>query len=245
MKRSARYLAVLVLALGIGIPAVLAHTGAFTDVPHGAAFHDEINAIKTAGITTGCGATTYCPEQSVRRDAMAAFMKRGFGSVDRESAIGSLPIPEGATIVDSTNVAVPGASIAGAVQFVKIDAKVEVAVSGTVCDCEFVLFLSDINGATSDGSLFQTNASSVTTQTMTDSWVFEAPPGLQQYFLFALATDNNPGTNLEFNTAYVRLISTTYPFGSLAPTALSTNSSSSRTSRIDEADIREAIRKAR
>lgn len=76
-------LGMIVMVLAILPVSVLAHTGSFTDAPHGTPFHDEMNAIKAAGITSGCNVdgTLYCPTESVRRDAMAAFMHRGFGRI--------------------------------------------------------------------------------------------------------------------------------------------------------------------
>jgi hypothetical protein len=57
----------------------------FTDVPTSHPFHDAISVIKVAGITAGktCQPPgtppTYCPSEPVTREAMAAFMRRGFG----------------------------------------------------------------------------------------------------------------------------------------------------------------------
>ena len=75
-------LAMLVLA----VPVALA-SDAFTDVPGSHLFHDEITAIKNAGITTGCTATTYCPDASVTRGQMAAFMTRGYGRVASNNVV--------------------------------------------------------------------------------------------------------------------------------------------------------------
>ena len=46
----------------------------FADVPISSPFHDDILAIATAGITSGCGGGNYCPSSPVRRDQMAAFL---------------------------------------------------------------------------------------------------------------------------------------------------------------------------
>jgi hypothetical protein len=48
----------------------------FADVSSSSAFFDYINALKDAGITTGCGGNNYCPNQNVTRDQMAAFIVR-------------------------------------------------------------------------------------------------------------------------------------------------------------------------
>jgi hypothetical protein len=48
----------------------------FTDVPTGSSIHDDVEAIANAGVTTGCTATTYCPNDPVTRGQMAQFMNR-------------------------------------------------------------------------------------------------------------------------------------------------------------------------
>jgi IPT/TIG domain/S-layer homology domain len=49
-------------------------TGAFSDVPCPSTFADWIEALAAEGITGGCGAGTYCPQNPVRRDQMAVFL---------------------------------------------------------------------------------------------------------------------------------------------------------------------------
>ena len=40
---------------------------------------DSINRIFEAGITTGCGGSSFCPNLDVRRETMAAFLHRALG----------------------------------------------------------------------------------------------------------------------------------------------------------------------
>jgi hypothetical protein len=66
-------------ALVLMIPlAAHAATSLFTDVSDSSIFVDDINWMKTAGITNGCNSagTEYCPEENVTRQQMAAFMHR-------------------------------------------------------------------------------------------------------------------------------------------------------------------------
>jgi hypothetical protein len=49
----------------------------FTDVPFGSFGFDWIQRMKVDNITTGCTATTYCPDSSVLRQDMAIFLMRG------------------------------------------------------------------------------------------------------------------------------------------------------------------------
>ena len=49
-------------------------SGAFSDVPCPSTFADWIEALAAEGITGGCGAGIYCPQNPVRRDQMAVFL---------------------------------------------------------------------------------------------------------------------------------------------------------------------------
>ena len=51
----------------------------FTDVPTGHAFFQEIEALAASGVTTGCGAGSYCPDGFVTRGQLAAFLARALG----------------------------------------------------------------------------------------------------------------------------------------------------------------------
>ncbi len=46
---------------------------------NGRTFEDDINALRKAGITTGCDATHYCPTAKVSREQMAGFLHRALG----------------------------------------------------------------------------------------------------------------------------------------------------------------------
>jgi hypothetical protein len=48
----------------------------FTDVPPSHKFYEDIIYIFDAGITTGCTATTFCPQTTVTRGMMATFLSR-------------------------------------------------------------------------------------------------------------------------------------------------------------------------
>lgn len=54
-------------------------TTSFTDVPLGHPFHREVEALVAAGITGGCGGSNYCPNASVTRGQMAAYLARALG----------------------------------------------------------------------------------------------------------------------------------------------------------------------
>jgi hypothetical protein len=73
---SRRLLALGLLAVMVSGPTVVLASHTFTDVPNTNTFHTNIANIAGAGITTGCGATTYCPDAFVTREQMAAFLNR-------------------------------------------------------------------------------------------------------------------------------------------------------------------------
>jgi hypothetical protein len=50
----------------------------FTDVPASSPFCKHAHFLWARGIISGCGATTYCPNDLVTRDAMARFLTNGF-----------------------------------------------------------------------------------------------------------------------------------------------------------------------
>jgi hypothetical protein len=66
---------------------------AFNDVPTTNFAFDYINAIKDAGITTGCGTPgNYCPSQNVTREQMAAFIIRA--AEGEPAACTTAPFPD-------------------------------------------------------------------------------------------------------------------------------------------------------
>jgi hypothetical protein len=50
-----------------------------TDVPPSHPFYHEIGKLVARGVTAGCGATSYCPDQTLTREQMAALVIKGLG----------------------------------------------------------------------------------------------------------------------------------------------------------------------
>ncbi|MCL4465444.1 MAG: S-layer homology domain-containing protein [Chloroflexi bacterium] len=119
-------LVILGALLIIGIPTAVLAAQVFNDVPPGAQFYDEINAIAGAGITTGCGSGNYCPDDTVTRKAMAAFMDRGFGRVTRTDFLSvSIPTVSGTPAITTTiTPGLPAIALPGATGFVKADVSI-------------------------------------------------------------------------------------------------------------------------
>ncbi len=63
------------LVKALGLPAATGNS--FTD-DDASYFEADIEALRASGITAGCTETTYCPDRSVTRAEMAAFLVRGF-----------------------------------------------------------------------------------------------------------------------------------------------------------------------
>lgn len=84
--------AVMLLAFPLGVLA--AHQ--FDDVPNGYLFHNDIDALVDSGVTSGCDADSYCPNQFVTRGQMAAFLNR-LGALQA----GKTPVANAATSLNT------------------------------------------------------------------------------------------------------------------------------------------------
>ena len=83
LRRSTLVLVVAIAALAFPLGVLANHQ--FSDVPTGASYHDDVEALVNAGVTTGCGGGEYCPTDSVTRGQMAQFLNR-LGNLDGNSA---------------------------------------------------------------------------------------------------------------------------------------------------------------
>jgi hypothetical protein len=63
------------LTRSLGLPG--SPTDYFND-DLGSVHEGDINAVALAGITLGCTASTFCPDATVTREQMAAFLYRTF-----------------------------------------------------------------------------------------------------------------------------------------------------------------------
>ncbi|MBV6464874.1 MAG: hypothetical protein PGMFKBFP_00139 [Anaerolineales bacterium] len=70
-------MAVFVIRALLGGNFTAPATPSFTDVPTTHPFFNYIQKLKDLGITSGCTATTFCPDDPVTRGQMAAFVIRG------------------------------------------------------------------------------------------------------------------------------------------------------------------------
>ena len=64
------------LGAAVAFPLGVIASHQFTDVPTSSTYHADIDAIRDAGITSGCAPGKYCPKDFVTREQMAAFLNR-------------------------------------------------------------------------------------------------------------------------------------------------------------------------
>ncbi|MDH5420516.1 MAG: S-layer homology domain-containing protein [Acidimicrobiia bacterium] len=80
MKRAwTKYALVALVTALVVAPAVAVASHGFTDVPDSHLFHNNIQWMKDNGVTLGCNPPAndkYCPNNTVNRGQMAAFMQR-------------------------------------------------------------------------------------------------------------------------------------------------------------------------
>jgi hypothetical protein len=138
----------LAMALAVAVPVAWA-SDLFGDVPNSNPFHDDIGAIAKAGVTKGCSATTppnYCPGDNVTREAMAAFMHRGFGRVGAEVG-NNAPVtgtgPPTVLVTQQITVGLPSGALAGATGFILGTGTVSLKMTDTTgCPCTYRVFLT-------------------------------------------------------------------------------------------------------
>jgi hypothetical protein len=146
-SRPARAAAVALVAAAIAVPvAWAAHT--FTDVPDASPFHEDVTAVKDAAITGGKTCTppgtppTYCPEEPIARQGMAAFLHRGFGRVGQGIGAETTLATNPSTLTPLALMAIRVGGTTGGTQFVKIEAAITSRIeSETGCPCTARFFI--------------------------------------------------------------------------------------------------------
>ena len=225
-----RSIALLLGVLLLTAPAVVLASHQFPDVPDDHPFHDEIGAIAEAGITTGFVDGGYHPGDPVTRQAMAAFMQRGFGRVGL--AIGEDPMTASITAaagsasatpvpVRQLTITVPGASNAfSPQQLVHLQGRVAFTTAMTAtkgCPCIFRAQIRDMTTDALSTLQFQTFESAVNnnfTYSFTLEALFAASPGPRTYQLEAGLTFRNTTTSeATFHFSPPSLSAMTFPFG--------------------------------
>jgi hypothetical protein len=208
-----RLLVVGVAVLLLAVPVAVSASHIFSDVPTSSTYHTTVSRLVGAGITGGCGGGKYCPNASVTRGQMAAFLNRGlgrgsggdFGEFDDDWA--TLNTPDGQVVAGATLLAGGGAG-GSAHAFVTGTFNAWTDEDG-VCPCEMqaVLFNADTGEqsltyfdllpsekAPADPEL--PGATPFAEHSMTVSYLFTVPSGAaNDYLLFGrIVPTTSPST---------------------------------------------------
>jgi hypothetical protein len=216
----------------IAVPATVFAAHQFPDVPNTNPFHDDIGAIAEAGITAGFGDGGYHPTEAVTRQAMAAFLHRGFGRIahDGDSTLNnSVDVNAGSTFsldvaAKQVTIKVPGATNAfSPKQIVWVHARVELqgsmSTSGAGCPCQFGAVIMDATDNTfspTAHATFESTSNSSNAYSWDVDAAFVVPPGDRAFQLLITLLDRDTTTNSRsFGISDTStLTAMTFPFGS-------------------------------
>jgi hypothetical protein len=174
---------VIVATVAIAVPALAFANHQFADVPASSTFHDDVEVLVDAAITTGCGGGNYCPGQSVTRGQMAAFLNRGLGIAT--SSYGSIDVEDASTDYVAT-ISIPAGASSGGTGYVTVAADVTAFITGGVCPCGMIIGLQNLE--TLDGSPVTSlvipgdTVSGAQVNTGSVDWTFEVPTGVDAEF---------------------------------------------------------------
>ena len=238
LRRPARRSVALVLGASLLLtPTAVLASHQFHDVPLDHPFHSEIDAIAKAGITAGFRDGGYHPNDPVTRQAMAAFMQRGFGRV--AMAAWSAPKTELVTVaansrssatyasVRDLTITVPGANNGfSPEQLVYVQGRVvfETQMTSSLqgCPCLFEAAIGEPGGAygsniaaASHKQTFEQASFYTYTHTIDVEALFTASPGPHTYELYVELDWRETPTNEAWFRLHQSssLSAMTFPFG--------------------------------
>jgi hypothetical protein len=90
VNKRTRNVLVVAFAVLMAVPVVAFAADRFNDVPDTNIFHEDIGWLADAGVTLGCNPPDndeFCPEDPVKRQQMAAFMRRFAAYLGAEDGI--------------------------------------------------------------------------------------------------------------------------------------------------------------
>jgi S-layer homology domain len=181
------------------VPAIALANHQFNDVPTAASFHDEVERLVDAGITSGCGGANYCPGNGVTRGQMAQFMTRGLGSA--AGGYGELTASEAEEFYVAT-VALTTGGLSGGTGYVTVDADLQIFDQSGICPCGVIFSIEDtttLEGGPIGTMVAPAPVAGATAQSGSVNWVFEVPTGTDvEYGLWAsLIVDEPPLPTIE------------------------------------------------
>jgi hypothetical protein len=208
-------------ALSVAVPTALA-IHQFTDVPDSNPFHGDIAAIRGAGITSGktCvppgSGPTFCPQEKVTREAMAAFLHRGLSRIGFDSGQ-YMPVYGQ---VELAVVTVDVGGVPGETQFVKLDGVVSICgpcwPASNVCPCQTVFSISqDGVGSISSPGYITSQEGDYRSGSVTTG--ISVPSGTTQTFRLYATQGTNPNHYVRGTLSLI-----TSPFGGSGGSTLGT-----------------------
>jgi hypothetical protein len=218
--RWARLTIVGLVAAGVLAVPVAFASHQFTDVPTAHPFHADISAVKNTGITAGKTCVppgtppTYCPGESITREAMAAFLRRGLGRIDMDDTANAPDIAIEGTF-GTTNLLTEDLQVGGVAgaQYVRAEGWFTIETDDNItsnCEVEarIVQDIGTANVVTSrDVFADISDSDGDVDQTVYVSWVFAAPSGDHTYTLQAgehrVCNDTSVDNVLELSSAMV------------------------------------------
>ena len=183
-SRRRRFLAGVIIAALLVPSAVLANH-LYTDVPTDHLFHSDITKAKGAGLTSGCTATTFCPDTAVSRGQMTAFLNRGLGRATAAYLSGNV---SSSTLATIGTITIRAGNPTGGSQQVMLLASVYAKTNGAGCPCEVFIGLYRSNGTAVGVDMFIDVAAIPAGQGFTDEngtllGLVTVPTGVDQTFL--------------------------------------------------------------
>ena len=235
VRRSTFVLVITVAALAFPLGVLATHQ--FADVPTSASYHDDVQALVEAGVTTGCGGGNYCPNNNVTRGQMAQFLNR-LGDLDGNSdpsvnadAVDGRDANEltrvaAATVSPFQTLDTPGtwenietvSVTTPAAGFVTVSGSATIAAFDAGCGCEVTIALSpqatvppDLIDEEWQNEQVGPDGGSQEIGSASVQWIFPvASAGTHTFYMHAV---NNSGTADPF-IAFVQMTAMYSPFGS-------------------------------
>jgi len=209
-RRLARVGAAALIFAGLLTPGALFASDKFSDVPTDNGFHDDVDALVNAGVTSGCRSDAYCPANGVTRGQMAGFLHRGLGRTAVVRSTTPVTLEVEATPV-ATFELLTGGVPAGGTTFVKLDATLTVtADSFESCPCTVTATI--FNGEGVIGTSTDTISSARPIATIAVTAVDAVPSGTTRTYTLQGSRNSSPAV---IRTAPSAMTAIAAPFGSM------------------------------
>jgi S-layer family protein len=207
-----------IAAIVLAVPMTVLASHQFSDVPNSSFYHNDIDALVDAGITTGCGGGKYCPANAVTREQMATFLHRGLGRAAMSNTVIDDTIFVADQWVTVAAVTIEVGSVGGN-QFVEVNGAT--TVSGVLADCAQCPVNARLRdagtGSLTSESYYLLEPGVFDQDVVARHQVYSATPGAHTYQLQVRVFQ----TSSSLFIANPTITATTYAFGSTGGSTLS------------------------